>query len=82
VASPASFGGAPYNNGFSNFASGTSSASRPGSQLVFDVIAENINCAPPSTTTNTYLVYIDVFDQVTGTLLDTQIAFILVPPVL
>jgi len=82
VATPASFNGAPYNNGFSNFASGTSSASRPGSQLVFDVIAENINCAPPSTTTNTYLVYIDVFDQVTGTLLDTQIAFILVPPVL
>jgi len=82
VASPASFGGVPYNNGFTNFASGTSSSSRPGSQLVFDVIAENINCAPPSTTTNTYLVYIDVFDQLTGTLLDTQIAFILVPPVL
>ncbi|PKN26136.1 MAG: hypothetical protein CVU65_06635 [Deltaproteobacteria bacterium HGW-Deltaproteobacteria-22] len=82
VATPAAFGGAPYNNGFTNFASGTSSASRPGSQLVFDVIAENINCAPPSTITNTYLVYIDVFDQITGTLLDTQIAFILVPPVL
>ncbi len=82
VASPASFGGAPYNNGFTNFASGTSSTSRPGSQLVFDVIAENINCAPPSTTTNTYRVYIDVYDQTTNTLLDTQIAFILVPPVL
>ncbi|MBU1243266.1 hypothetical protein KJ612_08700, partial [Myxococcota bacterium] len=82
VATPAAFGGASYNNGFTNFASGTSSSSRPGSQLVFDVVAENINCAPPSTITNTYLVYIDVFDQVTGTLLDTQIAFILVPPVL
>jgi len=82
VASPASYQGASYNNGFANFAAGTSSTSRPGSQLVFDVIAENINCAPPSTTSNTYLVYIDVIDQITGSVLDTQIAFILVPPVL
>ncbi len=82
VATPASFNGAPYNNGFANFAAGTSSSSRPGARLVFDVVAENINCAPPSTETRTYLVYIDVVDQITGTVLDTQVAFILVPPVM
>lgn len=82
IATPAAFNGATYNNGFSNFAAGTSSSSRPGARLVFDVVAENINCAPPSTETRTYLVYIDVIDQITGTVLDTQIAFILVPPVM
>ncbi|MBU1533899.1 MSCRAMM family adhesin SdrC, partial [Myxococcota bacterium] len=82
AATPAAFNGSPYNNGFSNFATGTSSASRPGSTLTFTVLAENFNCVPPSANTQLYYAYIDLFDQTTGTLLDTQEVVIVVPPVL
>ncbi len=82
TASPATYNGAPYPNGFSNFATGTSDASRPGSELHFTVIAENRDCVPPSTDTQIYQAYIDIIDQTTGTLLDTQEVVIVVPPVL
>lgn len=82
VATPAAFNGSPYNNGFTNFATGTSNASIQGSRLTFRVEAENYNCVPPSAQTQIYQAYIDLYDQVTGTLLDTQEVVIVVPPVL
>lgn len=71
-----------YPNGFVNFAAGTSSASRPGSTLYFMVSVSNWNCTPPSNTASVYFAYIDIVDQLTGTVLDTQEVSILVPPVL
>jgi cysteine-rich repeat protein len=82
VATPATFNGSPYPNGFSGFATGTSSSSRPGTQLHFTVLAENFNCVPPSAQTQLYRAYIDLYDETTGTLLDTQEVVIVVPPVL
>jgi cysteine-rich repeat protein len=80
TATPASFQGAGYNNGFANFATGTSSASRPGAQLQFTVHAQNDTCQAPSTEAYVYTAYIDVVDQTTGSTLDTQTVTIIVPP--
>lgn len=78
----AKFNTTTYNDGFMNFATGTSSSTQQGSQLTFRVDAENYNCVPPSSETQIYQAYIDLYDQVTGTLLDTQEVVIVVPPVL
>lgn len=82
TATPHDFDGLGYANGFINFAAGTSSASRPGSALYFSVRVSNWNCTPPSNTASVYFAYIDIVDQLTGTVLDTQEVSILVPPVL
>ncbi len=79
-AQPAAYNGASYNNGFSNFAAGTSNPSKEGSHLRFTVHAENDICYEPQTTeAKLFIAYIDVVDQVTGTVLDTQRVAIIVP---
>ncbi len=80
VAQPAAYNGASYNNGFSNFAAGTSNPAKEGSHLRFTVHAENDICYEPQTTeAKLFIAYIDIIDQVTGTILDTQRVAIIVP---
>jgi len=74
------FNAAGYNNGFSNFATGTSSTSREGSKLQFTVVAENDTCAPSTDSAQLFTAYIGIIDDTTGQVLDTQTVVILVPP--
>ncbi|MBQ1266090.1 MAG: hypothetical protein IIY06_04900, partial [Proteobacteria bacterium] len=79
-ASPAAFKGATYNNGYQNFAIGTSSSAKPGSQLNFRVVAQN-NCVPSTETTRVFNAYIDIIDPTTGLNFGTQEVSIVVPGV-
>ncbi|MGN1073093.1 MAG: hypothetical protein ACI4VB_10385 [Bradymonadia bacterium] len=81
VAVPSKVGGATYNNGFTNFATGTSSTSKQGAQLTFTVEAQNDNCFVPVETTQVFTAYIDVYNPTTGLLFDTQPVAIVVPGV-
>lgn len=69
-----------YNNAFLGFATGTSSASRPGASLQFRVVAQNQSCATPTTDAQVFTAFIDVVDVTTGTVLDTQEVTVIVPP--
>jgi hypothetical protein len=51
----------------------------PGTQLFFQVVAENEDCMPPSDAPLVFIAYIDVIGDGT-TVLDTQLVTILVPP--
>ena len=79
VATPAEFNGVGYNNGFNNFAPGTSSATTPGSKLKFTVHAENDTCFEPGSTAQLFNAVINVVDNSTGSLLDIQEVTIIVP---
>lgn len=80
VATPASYNGATYNNGFSNFAPGTSSESKEGAHLEFTVHAENDTCfEPTSSDAQVFTAHIEILDRATGALLDTQDVTIIVP---
>mgnify|MGYP001766051668 CR=1 FL=1 len=80
VAAPAAYEGSTYNNGFSNFASGTSSPAKEGSHLLFTVHAQNDTCyEPESSEAVVFAALINIVDQVTGALLDTQTVTIIVP---
>ncbi|HOW52761.1 MAG TPA: hypothetical protein PLV42_12050 [bacterium] len=80
TAQPAAYNGSAYNNGFSNFATGTSSPAKVGSKLLFTVHAQNDTCfEPTSTAAVVFTAYIDILDQVTGAVLDTQTVTIIVP---
>lgn len=82
VATPAALGGAAYNNGFANFAPGTSDPAKEGAKLLFTVHAQNDTCfKPTSAEAQVFTAYIDVRDQVTGAVLDTQTVTIIVPGV-
>ena len=78
IAQPDKFNGATYNNGYSNFAIGTSSSDKPGSQLNFRVVAQN-NCVPATETTRVFNAYIDIIDPTTGLNFGTQEVSIVVP---
>jgi hypothetical protein len=67
---------------FANFAAGTSSSSRPVRGPRLRRGGQNINCAPPSTETRTYMVYIDVVDKLTAPYSTPRLRLILVPPVM
>jgi cysteine-rich repeat protein len=82
VPTPAAFNGSAYNNGFIGFASGKSSASRPGAELHFDVVVENDTCVTPTTEAQVFEAFIDVIDETTGSILDSQTVTIIVPPVI
>lgn len=69
-----------YNNGFANFATGTGNAEVKGSKLTFTVEAHNPDCIKVTNKAEPYFATIEVFDPVTGTLLDTQRVMIIVPP--
>ncbi len=78
VATPAAFNGADYNNGFSNFSTGTSTAGTPGNKLTFNVEAMN-DCFPQEKEAKMFKAYINVIDNKTGSVLDTQPVTIIVP---
>ncbi|MBO4699178.1 hypothetical protein J5690_06160 [bacterium] len=78
VATPAAFNGADYNNGFSNFSTGTSTAGTPGNKLTFNVEALN-DCFPQEKEAKMFKAYINVIDNKTGSVLDTQPVTIIVP---
>ena len=78
VATPAAFNGADYNNGFSNFSTGTSTAGTPGNKLTFNVEAMN-DCFPQEKEAKMFKAYINVIDNKTGSILDTQPVTIIVP---
>ena len=78
VANPAAFNGADFNNGFKNFSTGTSTAGTPGNKLTFNVEAQN-DCFPQETEAKMFKAYINVIDNKTGSVLDTQPVTIIVP---
>ena len=78
VATPAAFNGADYNNGFTNFSTGTSTAGTPGNKLTFNVEAMN-DCFPEEKEAKMFKAYINVIDNKTGSVLDTQPVTIIVP---
>ena len=79
IATPAKIKSGSYNDGFRNFATGTSSATRAGAQLKFQVYASNNNCYKPGTETQVFTAHIDVYNPTTGLLFDTQDVAIVVP---
>ena len=79
LATPAKIKSGSYNDGFRNFATGTSSATRAGAQLKFQVYASNNNCYKPGTETQVFTAHIDVYNPTTGLLFDTQDVAIVVP---
>lgn len=78
VATPAAFNGADYNNGFSNFSTGTSTADTPGNKLTFNVEALN-DCFPQEKEAKMFKAYINVIDNKTNSVLDTQPVTVIVP---
>lgn len=78
IATPAPFSGADYNNGFSNFSTGTSTAGTPGNKLTFNVEAMN-DCFPQEKEAKMFKAYINVIDNKTGSVLDTQPVTVIVP---
>ena len=78
VATPAAFNGADYNNGFTNFSTGTSTAGTPGNKLTFNVEAMN-DCFPQEKEAKMFKAYINVIDNKTESILDTQPVTIIVP---
>ncbi|MBO4349376.1 MAG: hypothetical protein J6A01_00320 [Proteobacteria bacterium] len=79
VAVPTKLNGADYNNGFTNFAPGRSSVAQQGSQLHFQVIAQNDTCVEQTDTAQIFKAYIDVINPTTNLLFDTREVSIIVP---
>jgi hypothetical protein len=79
TATPGAFNGSSYNNGFSNFSTGTSSATNPGNQLKFKVVAQNDTCFESAGVAKMFKAFINVIDNATGSVLDTQEVTIIVP---
>jgi len=69
-----------YNNGFENFSAGTSSADKKGSTLEFTVNAQNDGCFIPKKIPSVFKASIQVIDEATKSILDTQNVTIIVPP--
>ena len=82
LATPASFNGAAYNNGFTNFVTGTSNPLATGSQLTFTVYAENDTCAAPLDHAQVFTAIISIVDAQSGAVLDEQKVTIIVPGVI
>lgn len=78
VPKPASFKDATYNNGFSGFAVGSSSATREGARLFFTVRAQNTT-VKEQPDPQVFKAYIDIVDEQTGVVLDTQDVVVIVP---
>lgn len=78
VPKPASFKDAGYNNGFSGFAVGSSSATREGARLFFTVRAQNTT-VKETADPQVFKAYIDIVDEQTGAVLDTQDVVVIVP---
>ncbi len=81
TATPATFNGASYHNGFQNFSTATSSSAKPGSKLTFTVVAQN-DFYKPEEHAKVFTARINILDAKTHTVLDTQNVTIIVPPVI
>jgi len=75
----ASLNGAAYNNGFTNFVTGTSNPAVIGSSLTFTVHAENDTCVTPLDHAQVFTAVIYIIDAGSGAFLDTQNVTIIVP---
>jgi hypothetical protein len=75
---PAAFDGASYDNGFSGFAVGSSSATREGARLFFTVHAQN-DTVRETAEPQVFEAFIDIVDVQTGAVLDTQDVLVIVP---
>jgi hypothetical protein len=78
VPKPAKFKSADYDNGFTGFAVGSSSADREGANLFFSVHARNTT-VKETAEPQMFRSYIDIVDDQTGTVLDTQDVVVIVP---
>jgi hypothetical protein len=76
----AALNGADYDNGFEGFAVGSSSTTREGAKLFFTVYARNTS-VPESEEPQLFNAFIDIVDEQTGTVLDTQDVIVIVPAV-
>ncbi|MBQ9817019.1 MAG: hypothetical protein IJM59_06090 [Proteobacteria bacterium] len=81
VAEPEAFSGAEYQNGYKNFAIGTSSAEKEGAQLNFMVKAVNDHCAKPTEQTQIFEATIELIDPLTGMSFGERKVSIVVPGV-
>lgn len=77
---PTVIGDSPYNNGFKNFAPGTSSKSRKGAELHFTVNAQNADCVEGISESQVFSAYIDVYNPTTGLSFGERKVSIIVPP--
>ena len=68
-----------YNDGFRNFATGTSTAGKPGARLTFKVVAENDHCVEPTKEAQVFEATIRVINPTTGLKFDDQKVSIIVP---
>ncbi len=81
TATPAALNGASYENGFTNFVTGTSNPLVTGSTLTFTVHAENDTCAEPLDHAQAFTAVISIVDAGSGAVLDEQKVTIIVPGV-
>ena len=82
-------GDSEFDNGFTNFAPGTSNVYDPnkpegpgnkrGAQLEFQVVAQNFDCVPETEEVQVFKAYIDVIDPTTGLVFGTREVSIIVP---
>ncbi len=79
VAAPAKFNGSEYNNGYTNFAIGTSSTEKEGSQLNFTVTAINDVCVKPTEQMQVFEAYIELIEPKTGMSFGKRTVSIVVP---
>lgn len=78
VPTPAQFVATTYDDGFTGFATCTSSATQEGAKLFFTVYARNTH-VPETDAPQMFIAYIDIIDDTTGAILDTQEVVIIVP---
>jgi hypothetical protein len=78
VPKPAAFKGASYDNGFAGFAVGSSSTAREGARLFFTVHARNTT-VKETADPQVFKAFIDIVDEQTGVVLDTQDVVVIVP---
>ena len=79
AAVPTKIDGSSYNNGFTNFAPGRTRTDQQGSQLHFQVIAQNDTCIEQTNTAQIFKAYIDVINPTTNIVFDTREVSIIVP---
>ncbi|MBO4351677.1 MAG: hypothetical protein J6A01_12145 [Proteobacteria bacterium] len=89
VAEKNKIGDSEFENGFTNFAPGTSNVYDPekpdspgnkkGAQLEFQVVAQNYDCVPETEEVQVFKAYIDVVNPTTGLVFGTREVSIIVP---
>lgn len=80
VAASAKFNGSVYDNGFTNFVTGTSNPLITGTTLKFTVHAQNDTCIEQTDHAQAFTAVIHIVDAVSGAYLDSQNVTIIVPP--